>query len=159
MYRTIVDVHLILQRPDGQVLLAERAGAYADGLLNVPGGKLEAGEDVRSAAVREAREEIAVEVDPEATRCVAVVHHRNPAGEARVGFFFVANTWTGEPTNAEPDKCRRLVWVDPNHPPAETIAYTAAGLQAWCSGATVALDGWTAPSQTLDLAALDVVGV
>jgi 8-oxo-dGTP pyrophosphatase MutT (NUDIX family) len=60
IYRSVVDVHLILQR-NGQVLLAERAGTgYADGWLNVPGGKLENGETVLDAAIREAREEVGV---------------------------------------------------------------------------------------------------
>ena len=46
VYRPVSDVHLILERPEGQVLLAERANTgYADGLVNVPpGGKLEDGE-------------------------------------------------------------------------------------------------------------------
>lgn len=159
VFRSIVDVHLILQRDDDQVLLAQRAGAYGDGLLNVPGGKLEADEDVRAAAIREAHEELAVTVDPADVRCVAVVHHRNPAGQSRVGFFFATRRWTGHPVNAEPTKCRRLLWVDPDHPPAETIAYTAAGLHTWRNGTTIALDGWTLPAESVDLQALDIVPV
>ena len=144
-YRPVVDVHLILERADGQVLLAERANTgYADGLVNVPGGKLEAGEDVRAAAIREAREEIGVDVDPAHARCVAVVHHRAPTGEARVGFFFATSTWQGEPVNAEPHKCAGLLWVDPDHLPPHTIAYGAAGLRAYRTGQPFALDGWDA---------------
>lgn len=148
-YRPVVDVHLILERPDGQVLLAERANTgYADGLVNAPGGKLEDGEDVRAAAIREAREEIGVDVDPDQARCVAVVHHRAPDGEARVGFFFATSTWRGEPVNAEPHKCAGLMWVDPDNLPAHTIAYGAAGLRAYRSGVPFALDGWEADAPT-----------
>jgi 8-oxo-dGTP diphosphatase len=144
-YRPVVDVHLILERHDGHVLLAERANTgYADGLVNAPGGKLEEGEDVRAAAIREAREEIGVEVDPDDARCVAVVHHRAPDGEARVGFFFATRTWEGEPVNAEPHKCAGLLWVDPDDLPPHTIAYGAAGLRTYRSGEPFALDGWDA---------------
>jgi 8-oxo-dGTP diphosphatase len=156
MYRSVVDVHLILHRSDGHILLAERAGAYGDGLLNIPGGKLEPDENVRTAAVREALEETGVIVDPADARCVAVVHHRNPSGESRVGFFFATTQWVGDPVNTEPAKCRRLVWVDPDNPPAETIAYTAAGLHAWRSGMLVALDGWNTTGQAIDLRGLDL---
>jgi hypothetical protein len=36
-YRSIVDVYVLLQRPDGMILLLERCGTgYADGLLCPP---------------------------------------------------------------------------------------------------------------------------
>jgi 8-oxo-dGTP diphosphatase len=144
-YRPVVDVHIILARQDGKILLAERANTeYADGLVNVPGGKLEEDEDVRTAVIREAREEIGVEIDPQHARCVAVVHHRSPGGEARVGFFFATSTWTGEPVNAEPHKCAGLMWASPENLPAHTIAYGATGLRAYHSGEHFALDGWGA---------------
>jgi 8-oxo-dGTP diphosphatase len=150
-YRSVVDVHMILERANGQILLAERAGTgYSDGLLNVPGGKLEDGEDVRAAATREAWEEIGVIVEPDDTRCVAVIHHRNPAGEARVGFFFATTIWRGEPFNAEPAKCAGLIWIDPDQPPPNTIAYTVAGLRAYRDGMPFALDGWTATSSQVN---------
>ncbi|GAB4077532.1 NUDIX hydrolase [Nostocoides australiense] len=159
MHRSVVDVHLILQRSDGHILLAERAGIYGDGLLNIPGGKLEAHEDVRAAAVREAWEETGVFVNPDDARCVAVIHHRNPYGESRVGFFFATTRWTGEPVNAEPTKCRRLLWANPDQPPAETIAYSAAGLRAWRTGTPAALDGWTNDDRDTSLRGLDMTPI
>ncbi len=57
-YRTIVDVYVLLRRPDGMILLLERSGTgYADGQLCPPSGHLEAGESVVQGAIREAREE------------------------------------------------------------------------------------------------------
>ena len=157
IYRPVVDVHMILERADGRVLLAERANTgYADGLVNVPGGKLEAGEDVRAAAIREAREEVGVDIDPEQARFVAVVHHRAPSGEGRVGFFFATSTWDGEPVNAEPHKCAGIQWADPDHLPLHTIAYGAAGLRAYRSARPFALDGWD-PDGPSELAIGDFV--
>lgn len=141
-HRSVVDVHLILERPDGCILLAERAGGYGAGALNIPGGKLEDGEDALTAAVREAREELGIDVEPEQVRGVSVVHHRSPDGHSRVGFFFATRVWVGEPINAEPDKCAGLLWVDPRHLPAHTIAYTAAGIRAYLNGTPIVLDGW-----------------
>ncbi|GLY16727.1 NUDIX domain-containing protein [Kineosporia rhizophila] len=141
-FQSTVDVHMILRRPDGWVLLAERAGGYASGLLNVPGGKLEAGEDVVTAAVREAREELAVDIDPADVQMVSVIHQRNPDGETRVGFFFATDTWSGQPVNAEPDKCGGLVWADPTDLPAHTIAYSAEGLLAAAAGESFRVYGW-----------------
>lgn len=76
----IVDVHLILRRGT-DVLLARRARTgYADGLFNGPSGHVEDGEDVREAMIREAAEEIGVELDPDELRVALVMQHRGPGG-------------------------------------------------------------------------------
>ena len=130
-YRTIVDVYVLLRRPDGTILLLERSGTgYADGQLCPPSGHLEAGESVVQGAIRETREETGVLIDPADLAFSHVVHHRSPEGQARIGFFFTAVRWQGEPANLEPHKCAALHWADPARPPANTVPYTAAALAA-----------------------------
>jgi 8-oxo-dGTP pyrophosphatase MutT (NUDIX family) len=145
-YAALVDVHLILIR-DGHLLLAERANTgFADGQLNLPSGKLEPGEDVRGAIVREAREEIGLVLDPAAVRLVCVVHYRLAGHEPRIGCFFIADAWSGEPINAEPHKCAGLTWVDPARLPEHTVDYCAAGIRAYLDGVSYAAPGWPAES-------------
>jgi 8-oxo-dGTP pyrophosphatase MutT (NUDIX family) len=142
-YASVVDVYALLQRPDGMILLLERSGTgYADGQLCPPSGHLEAGESVVDGVIREAREETGVLLDPADVSFCHVVHHRNPVGQARVGFFFTASRWRGEPVNREPHKCAGLHWADPACPPASTVPYTAAALAAITRGAVFSLDGW-----------------
>jgi 8-oxo-dGTP diphosphatase len=142
-YRTIVDVYVLLRRPDGMILLLERSGTgYADGQLCPPSGHLEARESVVQGCVREAYEETGVVIDPGDLVFTHVVHHRNPEGQGRVGFFFTVTRWTGEPVNREPHKCAGLHWTDPARPPANTVPYTAAALAAITQRAPFSLDGW-----------------
>src|ERR1035438_7836317 len=95
-YRSIVDVYVLLRRPDGTILLLERSGAgYADGQLCPPSGHLEAGESVAQGAIREAHEETGVLIDPADLAFSNVVHHRSPEGQPRIGFFFTAVRWQG----------------------------------------------------------------
>jgi 8-oxo-dGTP diphosphatase len=142
-YRSIVDVYVLLRRPDGMILLLERAGTgYADGQLCPPSGHLEAGESVVQGVIREAREEVGVRIDPADLAFSHVIHHRNPLGQARIGFFFSTTRWRGEPVNTEPHKCAGLYWVDPARPPVNTVPYTAAALAAITRGASFSLDGW-----------------
>jgi 8-oxo-dGTP diphosphatase len=142
-YRTVVDVYVLLQRPDGMILLLERSGTgYADGQLCPPSGHLEDGESVAQTAVREASEEVGVDIDPSDLDFTHVVHHRNPEGQGRIGIFFTAARWAGEPVNREPHKCAGLSWVDPASPPANTVPYTAAALAAITERAAFSLDGW-----------------
>lgn len=141
-YRAIVDVHLILLR-DGRILLAERQRTgYADGMYNLPSGHLEDGESVVAGAIREAGEEVGIQLDPAALVCAHVLHHRNAEEQGRIGFFFTAIRWHGEPENREPHKCAKLIWADPDLLPANTVPYTAAGIRGYRAGIPFALHGW-----------------
>ncbi|HEX2416786.1 MAG TPA: NUDIX domain-containing protein [Micromonosporaceae bacterium] len=141
-YTVVVDVMLILER-DGHVLLAERSGTgYADGWLNLPSGKLEADEDVVSAVIREATEEIGIHIERGDVRPVHVVHHRGPEGHGRIGWFFVADSWRGEPYNAEPHKCAGLLWAPFDDLPTNTLPYMVAGLTRYRAGIPFSLHGF-----------------
>ncbi|MFD7289456.1 methyltransferase domain-containing protein [Streptomyces sp. NPDC059863] len=131
----VVDVHLILRRGD-EVLLARRSGTgYGDGLLNGPSGHVERGEDVRTAMIREAYEEIGVELTPADLRVALVMQHRGPAGQPRIGWFFEAGYGAGgEPYNREPEKCSGLSWHPLSALPDDLVAYCRAGLDAYRAG-------------------------
>ena len=97
-----------------------------------PIGHVEEGETVAGAAIRETAEETGVKLASGQVRCVTVVHHRGPGGQARIGWFFAAAPgWDGEPANREPAKHSGLAWIDPADPPADLVAHTWAGLRAW----------------------------
>jgi len=104
-----IDAYMLLERA-GRLLMLRRSAdaAYAAGLLCPPSGHVEAQEDVLEAAIRETREEVGIVLSPDQVRCAAVVHHRSPAGQARMGWFFAARPgWAGEPVNCEPAKLIR----------------------------------------------------
>lgn len=141
-YRSVVDVYVLLRRDDGKILLLERANTgYADGQLCPPSGHLEADETVVEGAIREAHEEVGVLIEPTDLRFTHVIHYRSPEGQGRIGFFFTANYWHGEPVNREPHKCAGLRWADPADPPATTVAYTAMALAQITSGAPFSVGG------------------
>ncbi|MEU3216222.1 methyltransferase domain-containing protein [Streptomyces sp. NPDC006971] len=131
----VVDVHLILRRgPD--VLLARRDGTgYADGLFHCPSGHVEDGEDVREALIREAAEEIGVELGPDELRVALVMQHRGPGGGPRIGWFFEAEYDPARPPyNREPDKCSELEWFPLDALPDDSVAYCRAGLDGYRAG-------------------------
>ncbi|WP_018685364.1 NUDIX hydrolase [Actinokineospora enzanensis] len=145
-YTSFVDVMLLLVR-DGHVLLAQRFDTgYADGDWNLPSGKLEQGEDMVAAIIREAREEIDVELDRDDLDMVTTVHYLNPEGHARVGFFFYARQWRGEPRNAEPHKCSQIRWFPLGQLPDNTVPYTHAGVELYRRGESFGLQGWPHPA-------------
>jgi len=144
--RPVVDVHIILRDGD-KILLSQRGGSYGYGQWHAPSGKLDPGEPLTGAVVRETYEETGVVVDPARLRLVHTVHHHQGGGAPdRLGFFFEATEWQGEPVNREPDKCLRLQWFTVHDLPADLIAYPAAGLHGYLAGDPgVTMHGWDAP--------------
>ncbi|GEB54437.1 NUDIX hydrolase [Streptomyces gardneri] len=139
-----LDVHLIAVR-DGakgaEVLLSRRAGSvYAAGMWHAPSGHVDGShEDVVTALVRETREETGLVVDPLDVGATLTVHHRAPGGRARAGFFFEVRRWDGTPQIREPDKCDAMEWFPFVALPEPMVAYCRAGLDAYRSGARIAL--------------------
>jgi 8-oxo-dGTP diphosphatase len=111
-YASIVDVHVILRRGD-RILLRRAGDTYASGQLCLT-SRLDQGESILAAAVRETLEETGITLDPAKLRHVLSIHQRNPGSRhARIGFAFTPREWDGEPVNAEPHKHSELVWADP----------------------------------------------
>ncbi|MFI0818385.1 methyltransferase domain-containing protein [Streptomyces sp. NPDC021098] len=149
----IVDVHLLLRRGD-RLLLARRAGTgYADGLLHAPSGHVEDGEDVRTAVLREAEEEIGVRLTPDEVRVALVMQHKSPTGSARTGWFFEARLGEGgpEPVNREPDKCSEIGWFALDALPEDMVAYCRAGVEAYRAGERFATH-WHEPGDAIAFA-------
>lgn len=81
-------------------------------------------------------------IDSEDLAFTHLCHHADPDGLARIGVFFTARRWVGEPVNAEPHLCSELAWHDPSDLPGDTVSFIRAGLLAYRQGATFTLDGW-----------------
>jgi 8-oxo-dGTP diphosphatase len=111
--RPFVAVGTIVVR-DGRVLLARRGKEPSYGLWSIPGGAVEVGEDLKSAARREAREEC--DVDVECTDVLEVVERMTRDSEGRVRFHYVivdflARWISGEPKTS--DEVLESRWVLP----------------------------------------------
>lgn len=119
LFSLVPAAYVILLREGGrgpEVLLQLRRGTgYMDGHWACgAAGHVEAGESVLDAAVREAREEIGVVVDPRALEPLTAMHRSNDVGgaalEQRVDFFFALRRWEGEPVVREPARTGGLAW-------------------------------------------------
>jgi 8-oxo-dGTP pyrophosphatase MutT (NUDIX family) len=135
-----VTIHLFFFRGSQVLLLRRFQTGYMDGYYSVPAGHLDGDETVRMAGVREAREEIGVEIEPH-VMIFAGVFHRHSDDE-RVDFFFNVQKWDGEPVNSEPGKCDDLRWVGMDNLPENTIPYVRQALKNFQSGVFFQEFGW-----------------
>ncbi|EZP43535.1 ADP-ribose pyrophosphatase [Micrococcus luteus] len=104
---------LLLRGPE--VLLQRRQNTgYMDGFwVAGAAGHVEPGETARQAAVREAREELGVDVGAGDLELVTVMQRTDGAGlprEQRVDWFWTCREWAGEPQICEPEKTSDLRW-------------------------------------------------
>lgn len=105
-------VSLIL-RKDQKVLLIRRFNTGCeDGMYGCAGGGLDAHETITQALIREAREELGINLNKEDLETVHVVHRKNNLGQEMIGFFIEATQWHGIPCNMEPHKCDDISWFD-----------------------------------------------
>ncbi|HEY7296133.1 MAG TPA: NUDIX domain-containing protein [Dehalococcoidia bacterium] len=74
----------------GEILILKRAGGYAGGGWFIPGGHVEFGETPLEAAVRETREECAIELPPESLRLVGVTTFFPSPDEQHHGLIYLA---------------------------------------------------------------------
>ncbi|MFD1906966.1 NUDIX domain-containing protein [Paenibacillus rhizoplanae] len=87
VFRLVSVVHVFLIK-DGQVLLLQRANTgHHDGEYGLPAGKLDGGEPLHSAAIREVREECGAVIAPAELTLIGTMHLRT-SGDERVDFFF-----------------------------------------------------------------------
>lgn len=118
-----VGVGVLLVDDAGRVLLTLRRRAPESGHWSIVGGKLDLFETLERCAVREAREEVGVEV--EILRLLCVTDHVLPAeGQHWVAPAYLGRVVAGEATNCEPDKTQDVQWFVPAGVP-ENLTMTA----------------------------------
>ncbi|MER7937708.1 MULTISPECIES: NUDIX domain-containing protein [unclassified Streptomyces] len=142
----VIGVHLYLERPDGTVLLGLRHpdSAFAPSTWHVLAGHCEQ-ENAVACLMREAWEEAGLHIERQDVDLVHVVHHIDRAGDRpRMGLFFRARAWSGEPELREPDKCTQWRFWDPAALPDNLVPYTRVAIGNILNGQLYSETGWPA---------------
>ena len=137
-HRLITDLHLILRDGPRVLFGLRRNTGFADGLYHLPAGHLEADETIIAGTLREAKEELGIEIAPADLELVHTMHLR----EGRLSLFFEVRDWSGEISNAEPDKCAALTWMARDALPQNLVPYARAALERIQSGQRLSTFGW-----------------
>ena len=123
-YLSRIGVDIFLERKNEisgrkQILMLKRAGTgYCDGYFDLPGGHLEANEDIFDGMIREAKEEIGITIKREDME-ILHIYHRYKGGMLK--FVFKTDKYNGIPINNELDKCEKIEWIDFEYLPENIV--------------------------------------
>ena len=122
-------IHIIIM-DNNKILLQKRKGSklwpryYA-----LPVGHIDKGENQYEALIREAKEELNIEIDLDGITNSYMVLRRNffeidgKKLEPYIDYYFEISKYKGTPIIAEPNKCEELIWADINNLPEPFINY------------------------------------
>ncbi len=140
-FKLIATVHIFLTNNDNEILLLRRFNTgYEDGNYSVIAGHIDGNEEVKAAAVPEAKEETGIEIQPSDIEVVGVMHRKGV--DERVDFFLAASRWNGSVVNAERDKCDGLSWRSVHDLPANMVPYVRRALENYQKGKFFDSVGW-----------------
>jgi 8-oxo-dGTP pyrophosphatase MutT (NUDIX family) len=127
-YNLSVAVFVLLKRGDDICMLRRIGTGWMDGFYSLPAGGLEEKETLLTAASREAKEEIGVDIS---TDDLHLSHSMHVWTEDRswLGYFFTCSKWQGVPYLAEPDKHSELRWENIFSLPPDTIPYVKQAIE------------------------------
>jgi len=129
-FKIVPSVYLVLIK-EGKILLSRRYNTgYFDNYYSFPAGHLEGEETFKQAMVREAKEEIGIDLDTADLELVHTMNRKIP-GNGRVDFFFMSKRWRGEPQIVELEKCDDLGWFKLNNLPDNLIPYIKQAIDSF----------------------------
>jgi 8-oxo-dGTP pyrophosphatase MutT (NUDIX family) len=128
-------VHMIITK-ENKILLQKRKGSKLwPGYYALPAGHIDEGETQFDALIREAQEELGINIDPKNILNSYVVLRRNffeidgKQLEPYIDYYFDIEEFEGVPKIMEEDKCDELIWADVDNLPEPFINYEGVFLE------------------------------
>ena len=131
----------VILEEDKKVLVMRRCNTgWMDGKYTLPAGHFDGGETVKRTAVREAKEELGIEISEQDLDIVHVLHIMTDV--EYIAYFLRARRWAGSVINAEPDKCDNIEWVSLDDLPENTIPFVRRSLSNYKNGVMFEEEGF-----------------
>ena len=145
-FKTLSAVMLMLTRKNSEgkeeILLQKRMNTgYMDGYWDFSAsGHVENHESMKMATVREAKEELGINIKIEDLEFITLIH-KNTTPIYYNGYF-KANRWEKEPKVNEPDKCEEIKWFIIDNLPENIIDDRNIAIQNYKNNIPYSELGW-----------------
>ena len=144
--RPYIACFVILRKGNKVAMVLRKNTGWMDGYYGLPAGKVEYFEHFTAGAAREAKEEAGVDIAESDLACVHTAHRHGEDGDVFmdwVDVYFEAQTWQGEPHNAEEEKSERLDWIDLLNLPDNIVPSQKAALEHIAKKSFYSEFGWS----------------
>ena len=115
-------VDLLLERKNentGKKEILMMLASYLGNMYDLPGGHLEPNEDLFDSMIREAKEELGIEIEREDMQIIHIYHHYE---KDLLKFVFKVKKFKNKIQNLEPEKCKELKWIEIENLPDNTLS-------------------------------------
>jgi len=126
-FKIPASAHLFLMSGN-KILLHRRRNSSFESMYGVVAGHLDGNESVTDAIIREAKEEVDIDIKREDIK-LATISHSNANNIEYVQFFFFCDKWNGEIRNAEENKCSGLKFFPIDNLPENTVPYIKKAIE------------------------------
>jgi len=99
------------------------------GYLALPAGHIDQGENAYEALIREAKEELGIEVQIEDIIDTFVANRKNKSLPSYYDVYFEISKYLGKIRIAEPEKCSELIWAKPTNLPDDMIDFEKEAME------------------------------
>lgn len=128
-------VHIWLLKDSSVYMFKRKNSGWMDGYWTPPAGHINKNEPGIDAAIREAREESGVEIDPKDIRLGLIHHRQNPQnGRTYFDLHFIVRRWNGEARITEMNKSEAGRWISVSKLPRLTVPSVREAFHAIMSG-------------------------
>jgi len=134
--KVIPGIHLLFRRfnkvlGENEYLLHKRINTrFLDGHFSVPGGHIDDYESPIDCAIREAKEELCVHIDPKNVKFINIIYRTKKAeNEVRTDFCFIVNKWKGILKSGEPHKHSEPKWYPVSKFPRPMVPYVKTAIK------------------------------
>ena len=128
VHQIVKGAFLFLLKERKILLYQRRKTSHYSGYFGVISGNVEENETYEEAIIREAKEEIGIEIKAKELETAHVMHRIDMEDESMY-VFFVAKKWRNKIKNREPQKCSKLIWTPIDNLPDNTIPYVKAAIE------------------------------
>lgn len=135
-----VNAYLVLRQGNSVLLQLRENTGYGDGLWCFMAGHVENDESATLGMIREAKEEIGIEIFPADLKVVHVMHQKT--NRFNINVFFECSSWKGEIKNMEPEKCGGLKFFLLDSLPVNIVLNTEIALKCISKGEFYSELGW-----------------
>jgi 8-oxo-dGTP diphosphatase len=143
--RPRIAAYVLLRRAEKVAFVLRKNTDWMNGYYGFPAGKVNEAESFTAGGIREAEEEAGVVIAADNMRHIITVHRNDPDSDKHfwVDVYFEADSWQGDPHNAEPDEHSELAWLDLNDLPENVIPAQRFAIECIQAGKQYAEYGWT----------------